>query len=78
MRRYESQVKNNVTGNDARLKAAATNSRAKQKSRRDAGATKPGAALLKIADKEATGVHSVITDFTRFLGRSTSQPFRTA
>jgi len=30
------------------------------------------------ADSETTGRHSVITDFTRFLGRSTSQPFRTA
>ncbi len=27
---------------------------------------------------KGAGVHSVITDFTRFLGRSTSQPLRTA
>jgi hypothetical protein len=29
-------------------------------------------------DPEGVGLHSVITDFTRFLGRSTSQPLRTA
>jgi hypothetical protein len=59
MRRYKGQingrVKSNVKG--ARLKAAATNSTAKQKGRRDAGATKPGAATnLRAPLEEERGV----------------------